>query len=73
MCSDAALDSHRFMDILHAKIEAEEVKEYKAFRSWATATAAKKRAKEPLKQIAEKEKTSDDEQALVNAIRSVHV
>ena len=41
--SDPELDSHRFMDVLDAAIEAEEVPRYKKYTTWAKAVARRPR------------------------------
>ncbi|KAK9798569.1 hypothetical protein WJX73_010286 [Symbiochloris irregularis] len=70
MCSDAALDSHRFRDAIDAAIEAGEAKKHKAYSSWAAKVATKRAPKDPLGQAKKKQqKPLNDTQALVAAIR----
>ena len=69
MCSNAGLDSHRFMDIIDMAIESEEVVSCKAYISWAAAVASKKRPQDPLQRSSKKQKSSNEDQTLVAAIR----
>ena len=69
MCSDAALDSHRFKDSIDSAIEAKQAKSYKIYGSWAASVTTRKPPKDPFGKKAKKQKTSNDEQALVTAIR----
>jgi DnaJ homolog subfamily C member 9 len=71
-CSDAALDSHRFMDMMDAEIEAGNVESTKKYKLWKVAVSKKKRPKNPLKPkttIAKKSEMESDA-ALVAAIQA---
>jgi len=72
MCSDAKVDSHRFMDSIEAGIAGGELRRYKAFTAWAKDVATKPRPKDPLAKPKKRKKAGGaqtDEQALVAAIR----
>lgn len=45
MCSDEGADSHRFMDLLDAAIQAKEVPSFAKYASWAKRVAARPRPK----------------------------
>lgn len=69
MCSHPSTDSHRFMDAIDGAIEAGEAKSSKAYRTWAADVKSRKRPKNPVIRKAKKQKSNDDDQALVRAIR----
>lgn len=72
MCSHPGTDSHRFMDAIDGAIEAGEAKSSKAYRTWAADVKSRKRPKNPVIRKAKKQKSNDDDQALVRAIRCAH-
>ena len=73
MCSDAGRDSHRFMDIVDAGIEAGEVERNKRYTAWAKRTAKRPRPADPLAPLPKAKKGGDEaggsEAALVAQIR----
>ena len=69
MCSDAAMDSHRFMDIVDKAIKDGTLKSCSHYKKWRTEVSKRKRPANPLKpKKASKKKAADDE-ALVAAIQ----
>lgn len=73
MCSDAKLDSHRFMDCIQDAINSHLVKRYKHFTSWAKEVETRPKPKDPLakgkKKRNRKAGQANSEQSLVAAIR----
>ena len=56
MCSEEAVDSHRFADVVDAAVDAGESKRYPAFTSWAAKIRKKPAPKDPLKPRPKKKK-----------------
>lgn len=74
MCSQPELDSHRFMDMIEAAVQAKEVKSFKKFAAWAKQVKARPRPANPLappKAKGKKKggKQQDDSMALIAQIR----
>lgn len=71
-CSEAALDSHRFMDMIDAEIQAGSVESTKKYKLWKVAMSKRKRPKNPLKPKKTVAESSgmDSDTALVAAIQS---
>lgn len=66
LCSEPALDSHRFMEAIEEAIAAGQVKEYKKYRKWASAVAKTPVPPDPLARRNDAEPAGvDDLQALI--------
>jgi DnaJ family protein C protein 9 len=71
-CSDAALDSHRFMDLIDEAISGGDAESFKVYEKWRKGISKKQRPKNPLKpkKTLGKKVADGADAALVAAIRN---
>jgi DnaJ homolog subfamily C member 9 len=71
-CSDTALDSHRYMDLIDEAVSCGKAESFKVYEKWRRGISKKQRPKNPLKpkKSLGKKASDDADAALVAAIRS---